>query len=393
MKEQQNILMITGDYPPMMKGVGDYAYHLSNALCKSGSSVNVITTKLENEPEYKEIENVHVRRIIYTWSFGQVRKIINIVRGLGKKTIINIQYYCPTTYKRNLMINFLPLILKIFAPSCPVIVTIHGFWEQSRLFRLRTIPMLRFANGIIYVDKQNRKLLSLYAGKQKPQKFIRINSNILPIRCDEQMELKWRSETNIKSTDIVVSFFGAIGEPKGFKYLLDAVQIVQKKIDKKIILLAIGGFHSYGENDPYQNKIKNLISKNDMESWVKIIQKPNATDCSKYLHISDLAVSPFLKGVSENSGSTLAYLIHEIPTIVTKGPPDSQNFFRNLGIPLCIPENTKDLAKGIEQVLLSKNVKNNIIKRLMVFKETISWNSIAKETSSFFNNILNKDFN
>jgi glycosyltransferase involved in cell wall biosynthesis len=250
--------------------------------------------------------------------------------------------------------------------------------------------MLIFANGIIYVDKQNKKLLSLYSGEKKSLQFIRINSNILPIECTEKIKREWRSKINISPEDIVISFFGAIGEPKGFKYLLDAVQIVQKKLDKKIILLAIGGFHSYGENDRYQNEVKSLISKKHMKSWIKIIQKPDPSTCSKYLHLSDLAVSPFLKGVSENSGSTLASLIHEIPTIVTKGPLHSQKFFDSLGVSLCLPKDAHDLAKTIEQVINSEDIRDNMKKRLIHFKKIISWHRIAKETSKFFNTILSQ---
>jgi len=57
------------------------------------------------------------------------------------------------------MINFLPFIIRLLLPRVKVVTTMHGFWEQSVLFRLRTLPMLRGTHGVIYVDRLNKDLV------------------------------------------------------------------------------------------------------------------------------------------------------------------------------------------------------------------------------------------
>ena len=381
--------MVTGDFPPMPKGIGDYSYHLSKELSQMGVPVRVITTHAElPQDSQAEIDyGMDVRRIISIWSLKEVNKIFEcIINEIHNSyTVVNIQYYCPDTYGRRPMINLLPFILRLRFSNVRVVVTIHGFWEQSLFFRLRTIPMLRSAHGIIYVDRQNQKLLSQYSGLPDSHlQFIPISANILPVDCTLKLRDEWRKSIKIESADMVVGFFGAIGQPKGFIYLIESIKMLREEYKYPLILLAIGGFHSYGENDAYQTEIKRIIEDSSVKSWVRIIQEPDHKGCSQWLHCCDMAVFPFIKGVSENSGSTLAALFHELPVVVTEGPKQSRNFYKDLEVPVITSENVAELAEAMLNVLKSSEKQKTLKQAARRLKSRLGWDNIAKQTMAFY---------
>ncbi|MFC1867394.1 glycosyltransferase family 4 protein [Thermodesulfobacteriota bacterium] len=387
MAGNSNILMITGDFPPMKKGVGDYAFHISRSLHELGISVKVLTSLLANKTSNIVSDKLDVRREVIGWELKEVPKIIRELDSLAKNAIVNIQYYCPSTYRRGPMINLLPLIIRLLRPKCTIVVTIHGFREQSFMYRFRTLPMVRASHGIIYVDKSNRDLLIKYSGLQEDcLKFIPITSNILSVPCDGILRKNWRESMRIDQNKIIVAFFGAIGQPKGFDYLLKAIQLVRQRDGYPIILLAIGGFHSY-KDIAYKKYIIRLIDELDLTSFLRIIQQPEPEDCSKLLHVSDIAVFPFVNGVSENSGSTLAALMHGLPTIVTNGPYCSRDFFEKYGAAVVPANETLKLANVISAVAGSKELREEMQKKASRLEIDLPWKRIALETLHFFERI------
>jgi glycosyltransferase involved in cell wall biosynthesis len=391
MRNDFEVLMVTGDFPPMLKGVGDYCFHISRELVKQGVFVKVITTRIDSLSKYDMIDGVKVDRIVLRWRLAEIKKIIRSLKSMGQNVLVNIQYYCPDTYGRNPMINLLPIFMRVFSRKCRIVVTMHGFWEQSFLYRARTIPMLRAAHGVIYVDRNNCKLLSLYSGLTHQRiKFIPIGSNIIPVYCGNYIRQKWRREIGIAKEDIVVGFFGAIGRHKGFKHLLEAGRFIREQHDIPLVLLAIGGFHSFGENDEYQMKIKKLLETADARSWVKVVQEPDPESCSQYLHSCDLVVFPFLKGVTENSGSALAALFHELPIIVTKGPSKNKNgsFFEELGIPVVEAGSTTALKDSILSLLNSRQKKQLFGIKIAKIKERLSWEAIAMQLLRYYDSVF-----
>lgn len=382
------ILMVSGEFPPMKKGVGDYAFHVAQFLAKQELAVQVVTTENESSSDNFFDSTLDIHRIISTWTITEVFKIIKLINKSDEKTIVNIQYHCPSVYGRRLMINFLPVILRIFRSKCRVVVTMHGFWEQSLLFKLRTIPMLRACHGVIFVDRLNTNLIKKYSGKSPNKlKFIQIASNIIPIKSSLEKRSEWRKNLGYGQENIVISYFGAIGPPKGFEYLIAALAELRNQKKLPLNLLAIGGFHSY-RNDEYTENIKKIIEDPDIRPWVKIIQEPDPEDCSKLLHCSDFAIFPFINGVAQNSGSTLAALAHQLPTIVTEGPGGSRQFYENLGVYVVPPKNTKALAQCLSSILNSQEEHVYKQKKAADCDSQLSWNNIADETVDFFHSLF-----
>lgn len=391
MPDKINVLIITGDFPPRISGVGDYSAHIAKSLIDLGVSATVITTGMEFSNNGRSIGSMDVRYVISRWAMSEVNKILNLIEKSDSRTVINIQYYCPFTYGRRLLINFLPLIIRVTRPKARVVVTMHGFWEQSTLFRLRTVPMLRLSHGVIYVDRLNRDLVEKYSGFSSDRaKYIPIASNILPIRCTPELRKMWRQALGFSEQDNVVAFFGGIGSNKGLEYLVEAVESIRRHKELPVFLLALGSFHANHLTDGYYLKICCLIERLGISNWIRIIESPGPDEVSKYLHSADLAVFPFINGVGENSGSMLAALAHGLPTIATEGPANTVNFSETFGVSLVPAMDSERLAECIADTLSSPEKMDLMKKKAMNVSKVLNWERIASEILDIYESLVQK---
>ena len=381
------LIMISGDFPPRISGVGDYAWHLSKTASTMGLNVTVVTTQCKNNQFDPNIADE--RSVITDWTFIEAKKILRVLQESEKKTLVNIQYYCYSTYGRRLMINFLPAIIRILRSDIRIVITMHGFWEQSIWYRLRTIPMMRCAHGIIYVDRQNRELISKYGGFEENRlKFIPIAGNIPPVLCTPENKKNWRKELGLTVEDTAVAFFGGIGRNKGFEFLVEAVARARKNSKLSLKLIAIGGFHDNGAVGVYQKRIRNLIEFLGLVDFVNILEQPGPSHVSKYLHACDLAVYPFIQGVGENSGSMLAALAHGLPTIITAGSANDPSFSDRFGVVMVPAMNSESLSKAIVALALNPHQKKIMRKKGLEVTQVRDWNYVTHETIKFCSTLL-----
>jgi len=385
--KDMHLVMLAGDFPPRISGVGDYAFHVSSTASKMGINVTVICTQNNSTVVSSLYGALDVRPFMDKWSFSEINKICHVLRASGEKTVVNIQYGC-LAYGRQLMINFLPLILRLLFPKIKIVITLHGFWEQSLLFRFRALPMLRAAHGIIYVDRLNKGLLIKYSGLDDSRlKFIPIAGNIPPVPCTEGQRNIWRQELGLLKDDIAVAFFGGIIRSKGFDYLVKAIQKIKLKHSLPLVLLAIGGFLDLENNKPYKDEVINYIKTNGLESCIRFFEKADSALVSKCLHSSDIAVYPFLNGVGENSGSMLAALAHGLPTIITRGPANDDSFTEKFGVAMVPAQDSEQLASTIQAIVASRALQNEMRKKAIEVSSNLNWDFITRETLDFIQTI------
>jgi polysaccharide biosynthesis protein PslF len=383
------LIMVSGDFPPRISGVGDYAWHVVRTAATIGTSVTVITTKNNKKHRSSQVEYMDVRPIMDNWQFTEVKRVLQVLNESKINTVVNIQYNCPFTYGRRLLINFLPAIIRTLYPRIKIVVTMHGFWEQSLLFRLRALPMLRAAHGVIYVDRLNQALIRKYSGlAQNHLKFIPIAGNVPPIPCTPELRNSWRQELGLDDEDVAVAFFGGIGGNKGFEYLVEAIARVQNNYSLSLVLVAIGGFHSDLVGDSYRKEVLPLITKLGLDKHVRVFESLNSVDVSKYLHVADLAVYPFLNGVGENSGSMLAALAHGLPTVITVGPANDDGFAEKYGVVMVPAQDSEQLEKAIIKIVTSPALQQKLRKRALEISSQLDWKFVTRETMDFFASIF-----
>ena len=364
------VCIISGSFPYDKCGVGDYASMLALALSKKNIGVSVITSC--RQP--KKIENVEVFNSINNWSIENLRKVLEIIEQI-KPNIINIQY--PTiAYEKKILINVLPLILKI--KGYKVVSTFHEYSSFGIIGKLRIESNLLASDSIIIVDKiyENdikKKLLFM----KKEINFINIGSNI-PKSAISEIEITEKKKMLIRDNNKkIIGYFGFITESKGIESILKAMQQLKKDRNLNSILLMITEFN---DNNEYHQSLLNLIEELNLKNDIIITGYLKDKDVADYLATCDFIVLPFVDGFSPKNGSMISALQEGKIVITTKGE-SMVNYIEGLKI-LDRYDDINQLANYIEEFQKSDNIK------VSSFSDRFSWNSIAQKYIDIFNKLI-----
>jgi polysaccharide biosynthesis protein PslF len=388
-KSALKVVMVVGDFPPLMGGVGDYAACLSRALADRGVGLTVATTRIPGMADREVSNGVEICRIVHRWVMSAIGDIIALVDQAGPGTIVHIQYDCPKTYRRNPMINLLPAIMRLRRPQCPVVVTMHGFQEYRLRWRVRVLPMLLAPNALIVVNERDRQLMGRWIRPRRLRaELIPIASNISVVPEDWGTREAMKRQLGFTQDDIVVAHFGFIRTDKGFMNLLNALQEI-RSTDQSLRFLLIGGFdYAMETQGGYPQAIREALSRPEMRNWVTLAAAKEPEDVSRLLQVADVAVFPFTRGASENRGSLLAAIVHGLPTITTRGPSTPLGFEQNFGVETVPADDNAELAAHIRALVQSAEAREELSRRALAASLRFSWDAIARGTISLYESLL-----
>ncbi|MFT3786352.1 MAG: hypothetical protein QM770_09310 [Tepidisphaeraceae bacterium] len=114
------ILLLTGDFPPFLSGVGDYTDRLAASLSKLGAEVTVLTQQGNDDGVTRAY------RVLRTMPSFTMKDREKIVLLAATHDVVNIQYP-GCHYGRSPMINLLPTLLRRSCKHVKSTVTIHDF--------------------------------------------------------------------------------------------------------------------------------------------------------------------------------------------------------------------------------------------------------------------------
>src|SRR3970040_362706 len=140
--------LVTGEFPPLQGGVGDYTHELAKALAQLGVEVHVIP-RTQSKDLQPSAFSLHP--LIRRWSFPALLKVRSIARSLNL-SILNIQYQA-AAYGLSTPIHFLPRVAEV-----KTVVTFHDlripylFPKAGRLRPAAVTYLARTANGVIATD-------------------------------------------------------------------------------------------------------------------------------------------------------------------------------------------------------------------------------------------------
>ncbi len=153
--------LITGEYPPMQGGVGDFTRELARALAKQGQAVHVITGLSEATDEE---DGVRVQRVVKSWGLSCWRSIAAVARQ-QKLDVLNIQYE-PVAYGMRVGVNFLPSRTVRRFIKAPIVTTYHDLlmpylFPKAGPLRWKVVEYLgRRSDATIVTNEEDRARLS-----------------------------------------------------------------------------------------------------------------------------------------------------------------------------------------------------------------------------------------
>ena len=429
------VCLITGEFPPMQGGVGDFTYELGKALAELGVEVSVITsvkglgtrdkgsgTRDKGSGLPLVTGHLSLFLIIERWDWTCWRDITRLLNEI-RPDVVNIQYQT-AAYGMHPAINLLPLRLgsrftfhvsrftfhKRTSRSSKdhplTIVTFHDlkvpylFPKAGPLRWGVNLALARWSDAVIVTNAEDCARLSTYPFIRSLS-LIPIGSNIRPEAPADYDREAWRARWGVGPDDTLLSYFGFLNESKGAETLVHALGRLVRGYDAQsasnlqpptsnLQLMMVGS--KVGSSDPtnvaYLKKVEGLIEElglTNMVLWTGYTPQP---EVSANLLASDICVLPYRDGASFRRGSFMAALAHGLPIVSTRPRVDVPELRHGENILLVPPDAPLALAEAIARLAGDANLRRRLGEGAARLAQEFTWDKIAEKTKALYEEIL-----
>lgn len=374
------ILLISGSYPPIKCGVGDYTYMLCNELAKE-HDISVLTSK----NAYSGNSGITVLNRISTWKgIKLVREIVREIKK-GEYDIVHFQF--PTSeYVRTSFAFYvlLPIILKL--KRIKTVYTIHEYSNNSYISKLMRKPAIYCSKRVIVVEssfKQEIIKRNKFINKNKIR-VINIGSNIPKSTAsfEQVKKLRFSILNEQNQNNIIIAYFGFVNEAKCLDIILKALGELKCENNLKSTFLIIGEFNDRKCNSVMYERLVNIIKSYGLDDNIYITGYVENNKVGDYFRAADVALLLFKNGVSLRNGSMLAAQQEGIK-IITSVPKYDFEYFNNKQF--CLIENEVEQVKN--EIV---NIQNEGVMRYNK-NEFVQWHNIACEHIQLYKDLIGAD--
>jgi glycosyltransferase involved in cell wall biosynthesis len=397
------IVLISGEFPPLQGGVGDFTNELGKALAELGVEVSVITSAVariqdagckKQEAHFLRLASCIVHPVIEKWDWGSWQHIIGLLDQI-RPDIVNIQYQT-AAYGMHPAINFLPLRLRM-GTRYHMVVTFHDlkvpylFPKAGRLRWGVNLVLAHWSEVVIVTNAEDFARLSTYSSIRSLS-LIPIGSNISPQPPADYDRERWRSHWGLKPDGILLSYFGFLNESKGAETLIRALgRLVQSTSNTQypisnIQLIMVGG--KVGSSDPtnvaYLEQVEGLIAELGLTNRVLWTGYTPQSEVSANLLASDICVLPYRDGASFRRGSFMAALAHGLPIVSTRPRVDVPELRHGENILLVPPDAPVALAEAIARLAEDARLRRRLGEGAARLAQSFTWEKIAEKTEALY---------
>lgn len=331
------ITFITGSYPPDVCGVGDYTYHLAEALRLQGIVVEIVHDA--------------------DWRLRNVPRLLRRVKALHSD-LVHLQY--PTV---GFGAHLTPQVLSILAPG---VITLH---EISQAHVLRRLALYSFAfrsrHVIITTDFDRQYALSWAPWIRRHSSVIPVGSNIVALGRE-------RGGTR---DDIV--YFGMMRPDRGIEDVLTLASLARDR-GLPFVLRVVG--------KPHPNCSEYFASLRAKSQGLPVIWDIGLSDekVAELLAGTRVAYMPFPDGASERRTSLFALLTHGIPTVTTRGAATPEAMEEAVAF----SRDPQDAVAVINRILSDSGYRDELSGQARAYALRFSWETIAIQHRQLYEKLL-----
>lgn len=352
-----NLLMIIGQFYPLVGGAEIECQKLSKKLMDRGISVTVLTQHSDGLPEYEEIEGVPVYRKIKGWHLFEPTYMISVLHFLLKhrKAFDIIQCF-------GLYLFIPPALLMKYLFGKRVVARLEcsgrfgDFWRIAQLkWKKLVMASSRRLDKIIFISSDIRK--ELIENQYPLEKLVYIANSV-----DTDRFKPPEKHENLGSNDFL--FVGRLDEQKGLDYLIKAMDIIKSK-ESNVRLFIVG-------DGQLRNHLEELCKKLELENHIVFVGFTH--DVLRYYQSAKIFVLPSLsEGLPLSLLEAMSCGLPVVATIVggnaeivdpnlkTKEVVSDYHIGEN-GV-LVNPEDIEGLAKAILKLLKDEELAKRLGKR------------------------------
>jgi glycosyltransferase involved in cell wall biosynthesis len=386
------ILFITGEYPSMQGGVGDYTRRLGQALGGLGADVHVLT-HVDAGGDHLRVPVAAYEPTVYPvlehtgWNlWGEARRFIRELRP----EVVHIQYQS-AAYGLHPAVNYLPWWLRALQHRPVVCTTFHDLrfpYIFPKAGPLRWQAVLALARGSDANVITNPADWARLANTGLTHKLhpIPIGSNIEcqpPANYDRASQ---RAQWGASSDTWMMAYFGFLNAGKGGETLMRALAELVRS-GRPARLLMVGG--KVGASDPtnqaYLEHVERLAFDLGVADRVQWTGFTSSDQVSANLLAADCAALPYHEGATLRHGSLMAALAHGLPiasTLTSAGVQVGPGLFPTLrdgeSALLVPPEDPVRLADAVERVMIDPGLRLRLAQGAAGLSQQFTWDAIAR---------------
>lgn len=386
------VLFVTGEYPTMQGGVGDYTRRLSQAMGLLGADVHVLTHADAGgdhlrAPAAAYEPTAYPRLERHGWNlWAHVRRMVEEVQP----DVVHIQYQS-AAYGLHPAVNLLPFRLHLLHKRLPVVVTFHDlkfpylFPKAGPLRWQAVLRLAKDADASVVTNPVDWARLR-DAGLREKLRAIPIGSNI---RCDVvpgYNRTAQRAKWGAGEKTWLLAYFGFLNVNKGGETLISTLaELVRRRMPAQ--LLMVGG--KIGSSDPtnaaYLQKVERMIGELDLGERVHWTGFTSSNEVTANLLAADCAVLPYREGASLRHGSLMAALAHGLPivsTTLSDVPIEAMRQFPMLedGVNALLtpPEDPVRMADAVAHLMTGAALRSLLSAKAAVLSRQFEWETIAQ---------------
>ncbi len=295
--------IITGEYPPMRGGVGDFTRLLALGLRDLGHNIHILTDVRGTQPD----DGLNIAPIITKWDRASLRIAARWATE-NALDVINLQFET-AAYAMSPWVHFLPRVLR----PLPVVTTFHDlkvpylFPKAGPLRRWSVMALAKASAGCIATNAED--ITDLNARGVHEVTEIPIGSNIPVHEVTDAERAAFRDSLNIPQNAFLVGYFGLFTKNKGVFELIEDMSLISLGAEFDAYLVFIGA----GQEIQQYLGESSIAFRTRWTGYLEPIQ------VSRALKACDIIALPFRDGASFRRGSLLAALAHGCAIVTT--PP------------------------------------------------------------------------
>jgi glycosyltransferase involved in cell wall biosynthesis len=386
------VLLVTGEFPPMQGGVGDYSRELGLALAEQGCTVGVATAAAAGQ-----VEGLTVWPLLERWRWGSWPRLLALIRR-EEPQVVHVQYQA-AAYGLHPAINLFPRTLRLLGRRRPrVVVTFHDlkvpylFPKAGRLRRWAVEELARGSDAAVTTNREDHDSLARALGRSGPGvALIPIGSNVAPRLPAGYAREGWRARWGAEPGDLLLCFFGFVNERKGIDTLIQALRLLLDEDGGSWSprLLMIGG--QTGVSDPtnvaYLARIQATIDELGLAERVRWTGYIPAEEVSACFACSDLCVLPFRDGVSFLHGTFHAALAHGAAIVTTRPRVPLPELEEGQNVCTVPPEDSPALVQAILKLAADPGLRRRLGKGARRLSLQFTWEAIASSTLALYRSL------
>lgn len=364
------VLMVSGEAPPMVGGVGDFTVRLLQAIHshRPDWSLRYLTRRLRwFDSPITTLGRIRTFRPVHGWSPKLNRQAIRFAKLLHYD-VLHIQEEAFSWFEGDFAARLAEL-----RPGLPVVVTLHEL-HHDRPSLENTRRLIVRADAVVANDRRTAERCEKYVGR-KVDRIMFSPGNIEPVAdVSRPSPVPGR-----------VCTFGLINRLKRFDILHDALRKVREERPDL-------NWHIVGPFEPDQNAehraIRDQLSGSD---WIRFTGALDAErELPRELHQAQVMLLPFDDGASLRRTSLQAGWRFGLPVVTTRPPKVEPGFEEGSNVIFADRDDPESWFQAVSRLLNSPEERARIGQGGFETSKSYTFEALARAYSAIYERLTER---